>query len=110
VEYDPEALLLLNYEQENKLRCFILDSKDFDGRKSRLDALKVVKQNTLVVKIPQTLDYIQAIVGTKGSGVIFHATGGKHLNSDDYFKSRALIRRRIRIKELETKKKRLKRE
>ena len=35
---------------------------------------------------------------------MFHATGGEHLNSDDYFKSRALIKRRICIKELEKEK------
>ena len=35
----------------------------------------------------QTLGSIQAIVDAKGTGGIFHATGGEHLNSDDYFKS-----------------------
>ena len=38
VESDPESLLLLNYEQEKKLCCSILDSKYFDGWQLGLDA------------------------------------------------------------------------
>ena len=43
MESDPESLLLLNYEQENKLYCYTLDSKYVDGRQLRLDAPKVVE-------------------------------------------------------------------
>ena len=66
-----------------------------------MDAPKIVKQKDLVVTRPHALERIQAIVDAKGAGEIFHGTGGEHLNSDDYFKSRALIKRSICIKELE---------
>jgi len=36
---------------------------------------------------------------------MFHVTGGQHLNSDDFFKIRALLERRLRIKELQDEKK-----
>ena len=58
----------------------------------------------MVATRPHILERIQAIVDAKGVDGMFHATGGEHLNSDDYFKSRALIKRRIRIKELEKEK------
>ena len=69
-----------------------------------MDAPNIVKQKTLVVIRPHTLEHIQAIADANGVGGMLHATGGKHLNSDDYFKSRALIKRRICIKELEKEK------
>ena len=62
------------------------------------DELKVVNQKTLVVTIPRILESIQVIGDAKVSGRMFHATGSEHLNSDDYFKSQALIKRSIRIK------------
>ena len=52
VKSDPKALLLLNYEQENKLCCSLLDSKDFNGWQLRLDEPKFVKQKTLVMTRP----------------------------------------------------------
>ena len=54
--------------------------------------------------MPQTKVHIEAIAAAKAAGQFFHATGGSHLNYDDYFKSRVLIQRKEQIKELEKEK------
>ena len=51
--------------------------------------------------MPQTNAHIEAIAVAKYAGKFFHATGGSHLNSDDYFKSQVLLQHKERIKELE---------
>ena len=43
---------------------------------------------------------IDALANAKAAGQLFHATGGSHLNSDDYFKSRVFLQRKAHIKEL----------
>lgn len=105
LETDPKAQLLIQLENENKVCCSMLDRKGFDGLQFRINAPNVVKQKTLAVTRPQTKERLEAIVEAKSAGGIFHATGGEHLNSDDYFKSRALIKRRKEIEEFEKKKK-----
>ena len=105
VETDPEARLLIQLQQTNNLCCSILNSKGFDGYQLKLNAPLVVKQKTFVVTRPQTKERLDAIIEAKGAGGMFHATGGEHLNSDDYFKSRTLIKRRIQIADMEKLKK-----
>ena len=51
--------------------------------------------------MPQKKARIEAIAAAKAAGQFFHAMGGSHLNSDDYFKSRVLLQRKERIKDLE---------
>ena len=52
----------------------------------------------------QTKARIEAIAAAKSAGRFFHATGGSHLNSYDYFKSRVLLQRKEQIKKLEKEK------
>ena len=102
VDSDPQAVMLMNLELENKLCCSALSNKGFDGDQLRLEAPKIKKVITKPVTRPQSAARIQAIASAKAAGQMFHATGGEHLNSDDYFKSRALIERTSTIKQIET--------
>ena len=54
--------------------------------------------------MPQKKARIEAIAADKATGQLFHATGGSHINSDDYFKSRVSLKCKERIKELEKEK------
>ena len=105
LETDPEAQLLIEIQQTNNLCCSILNSKGFDRYQLKLDAPRVLRQKTLLVTRPQTKERLDALIEAKGAGGMFHATGGQHLNSDDYFKSRTLIKRRIEIVDMEKMKK-----
>ena len=105
LETDSEAQLLIQLQQTNNVCCSILNSKGFDGYQLKLNAPLVVKKKTLVVTRPQTKERLDAIIEAKGAGGMFHATGGEHLNSDDYFKSRTLIKRRSQITDMEKSKK-----
>ena len=54
--------------------------------------------------MPHKKARIEAIAAAKAAGQLFHATGGSHLNSDEYFKSRVLLQHKERTKELEKEK------
>ena len=56
---------------------------------------------TTTVIVPQTKARIEAIAAAKSVGRLFHATGGSHLNYDDYFKSWLLLQLKETIKELD---------
>ena len=100
VDIDHYALLLSNLELENKLYCYILTSKGFDGDLLRLDATRFVIKKNVAVTWPQTLEQVKAVANAKIAGQFFHVTGGNRLNSDEYFKSRAFIDNQERIKDL----------
>ena len=72
-----------------------------------MNAPKVVKMKTQVFTRPQSDERIEAISKAKATGQSFHVTGGGHINSDDYFKSRVLLEMMARIKELEADKVRI---
>jgi hypothetical protein len=54
---------------------------------------------------PHSEARVLAIKNAKTAGHMFHATAGQHLNSDEFFKARALAKREGRIKDLLAKKK-----
>jgi len=41
---------------------------------------------------------VQAIRDAKSSGMMFYATGGQHLNSDDFFIARAMAKRELKAR------------
>ena len=82
----------------------MLNLKGFDGKEFRLNAPRISKAKTTTVNVPQTKARIESIAAAKAAGQFFHATGGSHLNSDDYFKSWVLLQRKDKIKELEKEK------
>ena len=104
LESDPQVLLLANLELQNKTHCAILDSKGFDGSQFRLDAPRVLKTNTQVLTRPQTQERIEAIAKAKGAGQLFHVTGGEHISSNDFFKSRALTEKKEQVEKMEQEK------
>jgi len=82
----------------------VLISKDYDGNHFKIQAPRVVMPKPLTTTKPQTFERVKAIADAKAVNQMFHAAGGKHLNSDDFFKSRALLERILRIKELQDEK------
>jgi hypothetical protein len=48
-----------------------------------------------------------ALKDAKTAGQMFHATGGRHTNCDEFFQARTLSQREARVKELEARKKTL---
>ena len=100
---DPQAVMLMNLELENKLCCSTLSNKGLDGDQLHLYAPKIKKVITKPVTKPQTDPRIQetAIASANAAGHIFHATGGEHFNYDNYSKSQALIEQNLNIKKIE---------
>ena len=78
----------------------MLTLKVFNGKEFGLNTPRITKAKTITVTVPQTKVRIEAVDAAKYAGQFFHAMGGSHLNSDDYFKSRVFLQRKERIKEL----------
>ena len=69
-----------------------------------MHAPRVLQSKTLATTRSQNFEQVMAIADIKAAGQIFHTTGGPHLNSNDFFKSRDLLDRRLRIKDLQDEK------
>jgi hypothetical protein len=90
----------------NQFYCDYLNANGYEGS---LLLLKAPTRNTFVaVMEPQSnAARVLAIKAAKTAEQMFHATGGRHLNSDEFFKARALTEREASTKELLTRKKKL---
>jgi hypothetical protein len=99
----PEIQKLKDLDDQNKLFCDILSGCGFDGSKLRIEAPK--RKLIVAVSKPNTLQRQQAMKKASSAGATFHATGGGHLNSDDYFKAAELKARENQIKAMEEVKK-----
>jgi len=88
----------------NHFHCDVLSTNGYYGGSLRKEAPKM-KKKLPAVTLPQTKERIKAIRNAKASGQLFHATGGQHLNSDDFFQARALIEREESVSKFEKKKK-----
>jgi hypothetical protein len=75
----------------------------YDGSK----LLKKAPTRTRYVAVtkPQSNERIQAIKRAKTAGQMFYATGGKHVNTNEFFKAKKLLSNDALIKALEDKKK-----
>ena len=104
LDTDPEGKMLAYLEFQNNLCCNMLTLKGFNGKDFWLNAPRITKAKTTTVTVPQTKARIEAIAVTKSTGQFFHATGGSHLNSGEYFKIRVLLQCKEWIKELEKEK------
>ena len=82
----------------------MLTLKGFNGKEFGLNSPRITNAKTITVTVPQTKARIEAVDAAKYAGQLFHATGGSHLNSDYYFKSRVFLQRKEQIKELEKEK------
>jgi hypothetical protein len=100
---DDEGIAQLKLlESLNVFYCNILSANGFDGK---LLLIKAPVRNTFVaVTQPQSMAKILAIKNSKTAGHLFHATGGRHLNSNEFFRASALSERDTRTKELQARK------
>lgn len=96
---DPKVAELRRLEGMNHFYCDILLTHGFNSIGLRLDAPKRVTYvgNTQ----PHSQQRIKAIKEAKTAGQLFYATGGRHINSDEFFKARELKKREPQIKAME---------
>lgn len=94
---------LKNLQELNIFYCDILNVNGFDGTVLRKDA--PTRSTFVAVTEPISDARVQAIKKSKTSGQMFFATGGRHTNSDEFFKARTLADRETRTKVLEARKK-----
>jgi hypothetical protein len=104
VEQEDDGIQeLRRLEDMNKFYCDLLTSHGFDGTTLRKDA--PTRNIMVAVTEANTSDRVLAIKAAKTAGQLFFATGGNHLNSDDFFRARALAARDEEIKTLLKRKK-----
>jgi len=84
-------LQLKELEQWNHFYCDYLTANGYAG--IHLQTYAPMRKTTQAVTVPNAKTRAQAIRDAKSSGMMFYATGGQHLNSDDFFIARALPKR-----------------
>ena len=94
---------LESLEQMNKFYCEILSTNGYDGSKLRKDAPK--RETFVAVTKPHSKERIQAIYKAKTSGQHFYVTGGRHINTAEFFQADTLKSREAELKVMEDKKK-----
>ena len=94
---------LLNLESTNHFSCDYLTTLGFGGSHLRTKAPREVRRKPLTEA--HSKERVKLLQSAKTAGQIFHATGGTHINSDDFFRSRAMKDREAEIKKLEALKK-----
>lgn len=67
----------------------------------------IQQDNNLNSHIQKKESRLEALQKAKTAGQHFFATGGSHLNTDDFFRARALTERQERVEQLEAEKKEL---
>jgi hypothetical protein len=98
-EDDAGVAQLKSLETMNKFYCDILTANGCDGSKLLKEA--PTRITYVAVTEEHSQERVAAIRNAKTAGQMFFATGGRHLNSDEFFQARALVERDARIKELE---------
>jgi hypothetical protein len=94
---------LKQLDQMNCYYCQILASNGFDGKHFRIEAPK--RWKVVAVSKPNTLARRIAMRNASTAGQTFHATGGGHLNSDDFFLAAEAKARENQVKLMEDLKK-----
>jgi DNA-binding transcriptional MerR regulator len=102
-EKDPEVLRIKSLADLNVFFCEFLANNGYDGKPLQKQAPKRV--TSVAVTEPLSQERIEAIKQAKTAGQLFHATGGRHLNSDEFFKARELKRREEEVAKMEEAKK-----
>jgi hypothetical protein len=100
---DPEVMRMKSLESLNKFHCDVLASHGFDANSLRKTAPRRYKP--IAVAAPHSMERVVAIKNAKTAGQLFFATGGSHINSDEFFKARELKRRDEEIAKMEDAKK-----
>ena len=94
---------LKNLESLNHFYVDFLSANGFDGDKLRKDA--PTRLTFVAVTKPHSKDRVLAISKAKTAGQLFFATGGRHVNSNEFFQARSLQDRQPQIKAMEDRKK-----
>lgn len=100
---DPAVDHLRNLEDLNKFYCSLLSANGFDGEQLRRYAPK--RSTVVAVTQEHSVERMRAIRKARTAGQMFYATGGRHLNSDEFFKAKARAANDGAIKEMEEAKK-----
>jgi hypothetical protein len=87
----------------NLFFCNLLMSHGYDASHLRKEAPK--RLTYVVVTQPQSLARVRAVKDAKTAGQLFFATGGRHINTDEFFKAKELKRRADDISAMEEQKK-----
>jgi hypothetical protein len=104
---NEEIRKLKELDNLNCYYCQILATNGFDGKPFRITAPK--RTTTIAVSKPNTQERRDALKKASTAGQTFHATGGGHLNSDDFFLAAAAKARDHEVKAMEEIKKNRKR-
>jgi hypothetical protein len=99
---DPEIQKLIRIESLNRFYCDHLTSAGYDG--NQLSRKAPTRKTYVAVTQPHSHARVIAIKKAKSAGQMFFATGGRHLNSDEFFKAKELAARADSIKKMEDKK------
>jgi hypothetical protein len=82
---DPKIEQLKQLESMNRFYCQILLSNGFESKFLRKDA--PTRTTYVAVTAPESQHRVKAIKEAKTAGQLFYATGGRHINSDEFFKA-----------------------
>jgi hypothetical protein len=102
-EEDAAITKLKDLETSNRFFCDLLTANGLDGQQLRKDA--PTRALFVAVTEPHSRERVLQLVDAKTAGQMFLATGGRHLNSDEFFKANALRQRSDKIAAMEKKKK-----
>jgi hypothetical protein len=87
-EEDAAITKLKDLETSNRFFCDLLTANGLDGQQLRKDA--PTRALFVAVTEPHSRERVLQLVDAKTAGQMFLATGGRHLNSDEFFKANAL--------------------
>ena len=85
---DPKGHKLLLLEEANHMSCDFLSTFGYDGSQLRTMAPRA-SQKRHQLTAPQSKERVEAIKNASTAGIMFYATHGQHLNSDEFFETRA---------------------
>ena len=88
VSENKAEMLLRDLERWNHYYCDFLSSNGYAGH--QLKACAPVRRTISAITVPNSKARLKAIQMAKMAGQMFFATGGQHLNADDFFKAKAL--------------------
>jgi hypothetical protein len=99
---DELNVLMQKLNEANDLSCFLLTQQGYRGD---LLAVQCVRKDVAPrITVPHTLERWELLSGSGSHGTRFHATGGSHCTTDDFFKSCEIPVWDAQIKVLEDKK------
>ena len=99
---DDGVEALRRLEALNGFHCDCLLAVGCEGKLFRMKAPS--RNAHVAVTEPQSKERVQAIKEAKTAGQLFYATGGRHINSNEFFQARALALRDGKVKEMQARK------